>query len=164
MMKLAAVPVGLFGVVMFTNNTMRSLGSLLTHRLLRYIRLDLLGKVIFACNTVGLCIGWFLKDFIIGYWPICLLFIFYLCICITLQLMFTIAQISRLQQVADPEIRTQVAATNMMVARFCVAVLLIIPKYLADLFPLMTLYLIYGFLFVAVGWLLSRRLPQSSIQ
>ena len=78
--------------------------------------------------------------------------------------MFTIAQISRLQQVAEPEIRTQIAATNMMIARFCVAVLLIIPKYLTELFPLMTLYLIYGILFIGAGWFLSRRLPKSSIQ
>jgi len=164
MMKLAAVPVGLFGVVMFTNNTMRSVGSLLTHRLLTYIRLDLLGKLIFACNAVCLFIGWVFQKAIIGYWGLCLFFIFLLCICITLQLMFTIAQISRLQQVAEPEIRTQIAATNMMIARFCVAVLLIIPKYLTELFPLMTLYLIYGILFIGAGWFLSRRLPKSSIQ
>ena len=157
MMKLAAVPIGLFGVVMFVNNMMRSFGSLMTSKLLRYIRLEILGKVVLIGNGIGLLGGFVFQKGIVSYWPVCLIFIFYLCCCIVLQLMFTIAQISRLQQVALSYVRTQTAATNMFIARLFTAIVLIIPKYLTDWLPLMTLYLIYGILFVGLGCFLFRR-------
>ena len=162
MMKLAAVPIAFFGVVMFVNNMMRSFGSLLTDKLLKYVRLETLGKISLIGNSIGLAFGYIFQKGIIGYWWICLIFIFYLCVCIVLQLMFTIAQISRLQQVAEPSLRTQVAAINMFIARLCAAILLIVPKYLTELFPLMTLYLIYGCLFMGVGWFLFRGIIRSN--
>ncbi|MBR6412427.1 MAG: MFS transporter [Alphaproteobacteria bacterium] len=161
MMKLAVVPIALFGVVMFVNNMMRSFGSLLTDTLLKYIRLKVLGRIVFIMNTAGLLCGFVFQKGIIAHWEICLVFVFYLCVCITLQLMFTIAQISRLQQVSEPHLRTQTAAVNMLIARLCTAILLIIPKYLTSLFSLMTLYLVYGLLFVWLGWFLYRRVSRN---
>ena len=160
MMKLAAVPVALFGIVMFVNNMMRSFGSLLTNKLLKFICLERLGKIVLIGNIAGLIGGFVFQKWITAFWGVCLFFIFYLCICIVLQLMFTIAQISRLQRIVKPEIRTQAAATNMLVARFCAAVLLIIPKYLTNLFSLMTLYLIYGGVFIVLGYILFKQLER----
>ena len=161
MMRLAVVPIALFGVVMFVNNMMRSFGSLLTDTLLKYIRLKVLGRIVFIMNTAGLLCGFVFQKGIIAHWEICLVFVFYLCVCITIQLMFTIAQISRLQQVSEPHLRTQTAAVNMLIARLCTAILLIIPKYLTSLFSLMTLYLVYGLLFVWLGWFLYRRVSRN---
>ena len=159
MMKTALVPTGLFGVVLFTNNMMRSFCSLLTNKLMKFISLITLGKLVFALNVIGLLGGFVFQKVLYAYWPICLLFIFYLCVCIVLQLMFTIAHISRLQHAAEPDIRTQVAATNMMIARLFTAICLIIPKYLTELFSLMTLYVIYSVLFFTIGFTLLRQLP-----
>ncbi|MDY6407449.1 MAG: MFS transporter [Pseudomonadota bacterium] len=163
LMKLALVPTALFGIVLFTNNMMRSFGSLLTHRLLKYLCLEKLGVIVLAGNVIGLLGGFVLQKWILEYWGICLIFIFYLCLCIVLQLMFTIAQISRLQRVVAPHIRAQASATNMLVARFCTAILLIIPKYLTDWFSLPTLYLIYGLGVLILGYDLGNKLRKRPI-
>ena len=157
-MKTALVPIGLFGVVMFINNMMRSFCSLLTDKLMRYISLIQLGKIAFVLNVIGLFGCFVFQKVVLTHWIVCLVFILYLCVCIVLQLMFTIAHISRLQQIATSKIRTQVAATNMMIARLFTAICLIIPKYLTEMFPLMTLYAIYGFLFFAIGFYLIQKL------
>lgn len=157
-MKTALVPIGLFGVVMFINNMMRSFCSLLTDKLMRYISLIQLGKIAFVLNVIGLFGCFVFQKVVLTHWIVCLVFILYLCVCIVLQLMFTIAHISRLQQIATSKIRTQIAATNMMIARLFTAICLIIPKYLTEMFPLMTLYAIYGFLFFAIGFYLIQKL------
>ena len=161
-MKAAAVPVALFGVVMCVNNMMRSFGSLLTARLLEHISLFRLGQIVFGMIVFGLCAGSVVFTISKGY-ACSLIFIFYLCCCIVGQLMFTIGHISRLQKIAVPEIRTQIAATNMMVARLCAAVVLILPKYLTLQLPLPTLYMIYGLLFLCVGGLLLRRVSKVAV-
>ena len=162
MMKSALVPVGLFGVVMFTNNMMRSFCSLITNKILSFVSLITLGKIVFILNIFGLFSGFIFQKLLMTYWPLCLLFIFYLCVCIVLQLMFTITHISRLQQIAQTNIRTQVAAINMMIARLFAAICLIIPKYLTELFSLMMLYLVYGFIFTAIGFYLIRQLKSKN--
>lgn len=160
-MKQAAVPVGLFGIVIFVNNFMRSTGSLLTQRLLSLISLKTLGRTVLITNSVGLLLGWMAQSFIFGSPTVCLIFLFYLCCCIVLQLMFTIAHISRLQQIAPPTIRTQTAATNMMVARLLTTLVLVTPKYLGDFVSLMSLYAIYAGLFLSVGLYLFHQLSKS---
>ena len=113
--------------------------------------------VCFLADTVGFIGALLLGKYGAGVIA-CLIYIFYLCCCIVLQLMFTIAHISRLQQTANPEIRTQIASTNMMTARFFTAVLLILPKYFEEVFSLNNLFVIYGILFISVGFLLLKHI------
>ena len=159
-MKAAAVPVALFGVVMCINNMMRSFGSLGTSRLLKHISLSHLGQIAFVMILIGLCGGSVVFTVSTGY-VFSLIFIFYLCCCIVCQLMFTIGHISRLQRIAIPEIRTQIAATNMMVARLCAAIVLILPKYLTMKLPLSALYLIYGLIFLGLGGFILKRVRKT---
>lgn len=155
LMKAAAVPVVLFGVVIFINNLMRSLFSLYTDRLLKIISLKGLGRLAFGMNLIGFLIAFLLGETNAFSAPVCLGYIFFLCCAIVVQLMFTIAHVARLQRLAAPSHRTQIAATNMMTARLFTALVLIIPKYGISFVSLSGLFGLYGLLFLGIGrhWL-----------
>lgn len=151
LMKAASVPVILFGIVIFINNLMRSTFSLYTEQILKIISLTRLGTLAFIMNMIG-----FLGAFLMGRMgivsaPICLMYIFFLCCAIVVQLMFSIAHIARLQRLAPPAHRAQIASTNMMIARLLSAVFLIVPKYGMSVIPLDGLFGIYALVFCILG-------------
>lgn len=151
LMTAAEVPVVLFGAVVFGNNLMRFIGSLGAGWVMKRLSLKNVAIFSFGMNTIGLLGVFGISR--LGYVSSggCLGVIFYLCCCITCQLIFTIAQISRLQETVPTVIRTRAAAGNMMIARLFAATVLIIPKYGVDMVSLPTLFGVYGILFTGVG-------------
>jgi len=160
LMKLALVPVALFGVLFFINNVLRSVCSLLTNKLISVIPLWKVGEIVYLLNLIGF-MGVILLT-MRSNTIYCVGLVIYLSICITLQLMFTIAHISALQQNAIPEIRTQTASANMFIARLGAATLLIMPKYILGETSISGIYIIYSFIFAGIGYYLLHMIKKQA--
>lgn len=156
LMKEAFVPVMFFGVVVFVNNVIRAGGSLYTSSIMKRVSLDNLGLASFMFNLFALVL--LVKFFEIrALYYLCLAYILFLCICIALQLMFTIATTSYLQQKTSSRLRGYIASITMFVARFGIAAILILPKYLSDGFSLIKIYNMYAYVFLVLGLILLLR-------
>ena len=160
LMKLALVPVALFGVLFFINNVLRSVCSLLTNKLISVIPLYKVGEIVYLLNLIGF-MGVILLT-MCSNTMYCVGLVIYLSICITLQLMFTIAHISALQQNAIPEMRTQTASANMFIARLGAATLLIMPKYILGETSISGIYIIYSFIFAGLGYYLLHMIKKQA--
>lgn len=118
------------GVVIFINNLIRSSFSYFAAIIAKYVSLFKLGSFSFALELIGCLFSFVLMQS--GYiTPLnCLLFIIFLCVCIGVQLMFTISHISRLHRLINPKIRSLSSSVNMMIGRLMTSLMLIAPKFL----------------------------------
>lgn len=148
LMKFSMVPVYCFGVMYFINNVLRSLGALTTDKLLSKIDIKKMTLICFILDLIGIISVLFLLSF--SNYVLGLSVVFYLSVCITFQLMFTILHISNLQKIAKDEYRTKLSAINMVVARTLAGVLLVIPKYIVNASSLQYVYTGYGILFIVL--------------
>ena len=118
------------GVVIFINNVLRSSFSYFAAVVAKKVSLFQMGIVAFAMDIIGCSFSFILmkQGFISP--ESCLMFIIFLCVCIGLQLMFTIAHISRVHRLINPKIRSLSSSVNMMTGRLLTAVMLMAPKFL----------------------------------
>jgi hypothetical protein len=87
----------------------------------------------------------------------CLMFIIFLCVCIGIQLMFTITHISRLHRLINPKIRSLSSSVNMMTGRLLTSVMLMAPKFLLKQetavsgIQVIDIFWIYAIIFIPIG-------------
>ncbi len=145
------------GVVIFINNLIRSSFSYFAASVAKHISLFKLGCIAFTTEIIGCAFSFGLMK--IGYIsPLnCLLFIIFLCVCIGLQLMFTISHISRLHRLINPKIRSLSSSVNMMTGRLLTSVMLMAPKFLlkhdtgAAGVRVIDIFWIYAAAFIPIG-------------
>lgn len=145
------------GVVIFINNVIRSSFSYFAASVARYVSLFKLGNISFVMEIIGCALSFVLmKTGHIS--PLhCLLFIIFLCVCIGLQLMFTISHISRLHRLINPKIRSLSSSVNMMTGRLLTSVMLMAPKFLLEHgagtagIRVIDIFWIYAIVFIPVG-------------
>ncbi len=145
------------GVVIFINNLIRSSFSYWAAGIAKKVSLFKLGIIAFGMEIIGCGFSFILMK--AGHIsPInCLLFIVFLCICIGLQLMFTISHISRLHRLINPKIRSLSSSVNMMMGRLLTSLMLMMPKFLlknedsAIGIRVIDIFWIYALIFVPIG-------------
>ena len=145
------------GLVIFINNVIRSSFSYFAAGVAKYVSLYKLGFTSFVMEIIGCALSFILMQ--AGYiTPLdCLLFIIFLCVCIGLQLMFTISHISRLHRLINPKIRSLSSSVNMMTGRLLTSVMLMAPKFLlehesnAGHIRVIDIFWIYALVFIPVG-------------
>ena len=145
------------GVVIFINNVIRSSFSYFAAGVAKYVSLFKLGNISFVMEIIGCALSFILmKTGHIS--PLnCLLFIIFLCVCIGLQLMFTISHISRLHRLINPKIRSLSSSVNMMTGRLLTSVMLMAPKFLLEHeagtagIRVIDIFWIYAIVFIPVG-------------
>lgn len=145
------------GVVIFINNLIRSSFSYFAAAVAKKISLFVLGNISFIMEIIGCGLSFILMK--LGHISPaqCLMFIVFLCVCIGLQLMFTISHISRLHRLINPKIRSLSSSVNMMTGRLLTSVMLMAPKFLlkheegAAGVRVIDIFWIYAVVFIPVG-------------
>ena len=145
------------GVVIFINNVIRSTFSYFAATVAKKISLFKLGNISFGLEIVGCALSFVLMK--MGQiTPInCLYFIIFLCVCIGLQLMFTISHISRLHRLINPKIRSLSSSVNMMTGRLLTSIMLMAPKFLLKNegatvgIRVIDIFWIYAIIFIPIG-------------
>lgn len=145
------------GVVIFINNVLRSSFSYFAASVARYISLFKLGFISFGLEIIGCAFSFILMK--MGHiTPFhCLEFIIFLCVCIGVQLMFTISHISRLHRLINPKIRSLSSSVNMMTGRLLTSLMLMSPKFLlkhestTSGIRVIDIFWIYALVFIPVG-------------
>lgn len=145
------------GVVIFINNVIRSSFSYFAAFVAKYVSLFKLGNIAFGLEIVGCAFSFVLMK--MGHIsPLnCLLFIIFLCVCIGLQLMFTISHISRIHRLINPKIRSLSSSVNMMTGRLMTSIMLMTPKFLLkhdgeiEGIRVIDIFWIYALVFIPIG-------------
>ena len=145
------------GVVIFINNVIRSSFSYFAASVAKRVSLFKLGNISFVMEIIGCGLSFILMK--MGHIsPLnCLLFIIFLCVCIGLQLMFTISHISRLHRLINPKIRSLSSSVNMMTGRLLTSLMLMAPKFLlknegaAAGIRVIDIFWIYAIIFIPIG-------------
>ena len=145
------------GVVIFVNNLIRSSFSYFAAGVAKKVSLFKLGVFAFALDICG-CLMSFALMRAQAISPLeCLLFIIFLCVCIGIQLMFTITHISRLHRLINPKIRSLSSSVNMMTGRLLTSVMLMAPKFLLKQenavsgVRVIDIFWIYALIFIPIG-------------
>ena len=145
------------GVVIFINNIIRSSFSYMAAGVSKKISLFKLGIISFVMEIIGCGLSFVLmKKGHISELS-CLLFIVFLCVCIGIQLMFTISHISRLHRLINPKIRSLSSSVNMMMGRLITSLMLMSPKFIlkneGDVAKIgvIDIFWIYALVFIPIG-------------
>lgn len=145
------------GVVIFINNVLRSSFSYFAAGVAKKVSLFVLGNISFVMEIIGCGLSFWLMTAGHISPAQCLAFIVFLCVCIGIQLMFTITHISRLHRLINPKIRSLSSSVNMMTGRLLTSVMLMAPKFLlkhqegAAGVKVIDIFWIYAIVFVPIG-------------
>ena len=158
------------GVVIFINNVIRSSFSYFAAGVAKFISLFSLGNIAFILEIIGCAFSFILMK--MGHIsPMnCLLFIIFLCVCIGLQLMFTISHISRLHRLINPKIRSLSSSVNMMTGRLMTSVMLMAPKFLLKNestvkgIQVIDIFWIYALIFIPIGTYFIYKIYKYNVQ
>lgn len=128
LLKFFESPVMVFGFVVLINNIIRFAGSLFAGKIHNIFGIKRIAQFIYVLEAAALFVI-LPVCFYHRLW-LCLFLIFYLCICIGGQLVFTINHISRLHKLVLSPIRSSMSSFNMVVSRLITALLMISAKFL----------------------------------
>ena len=130
MMKAAAVPVGLFGMVFFMNHIARAGGSYYAHKILQYISLNKLGWITYTgfVASFAAALGVIYSDCLI----LTLSLLGFICLMIGFQVSYLISAIARIHEISSSAVRATAASINSMAGRLLTALCLILSKFILD--------------------------------
>jgi hypothetical protein len=153
-MKLALVPVTLFGVIFFLNHMARASGSFFAHKILKKIPLVKLGWVVYF----GFILSFFAMMSISETTPlsITLGLLIFICVIISLQVTWLISAIARIHEISTSKNRALSASVNSMAGRLLTAICLVLSKFILDGNPISVNLLIFLFLFIPSAIILKR--------
>lgn len=160
LMKLALVPVGLFGVVFFLNHLCRAGGSYFASGLSKWISMPALGYVTYFGFLAA-----FGASMLVGQTTSVLMnmtLLVFICLVMGLQVAFLVTAISSIHTSADSTERATLASLNSMCGRFTTAVCLILSKFILDGSHLHWNLLFFALLFVFAFFPLRRFISTST--
>lgn len=153
-MKLAMVPVALFGVIFFLNHIARASGSYFAHSILKRISLKNLGWVTYFG---------FILSFVAMMWAsssnssiVAIMLLCFVCVMIALQVTWLISAIARIHDISTTQNRALSASVNSMAGRLLTAVCLIMSKFILDGNSMQFNLLIFLLLFLPSAYILKR--------
>lgn len=158
------------GIVIFINNVLRSSFSYYAAAVAKRISIFSLGILSFAMEIFGCLLSFILLKSETITPAQCLAFIIFLCVCIGIQLMFTITHISRLHRLIPPKIRSLSSSVNMMTGRLLTSVMLMAPKFLLKHdtenfnIQVIDIFWIYAIIFIPVGIYFIIRIYQNNVK
>ena len=130
LMKMAGVPITLFGVIFFLNHIARASGSFFAHNILNRISLKNLGWVVYIGFVLSflamMCIA--SKSNL----TITLVLLVFICFMIALQVTWLISAIARIHDISTSKNRALSASVNSMAGRLLTAICLILSKFILD--------------------------------
>lgn len=153
-MKMAGVPVTLFGVIFFLNHMARASGSYFAHRILNCISLKNLGWVVYT----GFVLSFFAMMFISSKTNLSLTIILlvFICMMIALQVTWLISAIARIHDISTSKNRALSASVNSMIGRLLTAVCLILSKFILDENLIQLNLFLFLILFLPSAFILKR--------
>lgn len=154
LMKMAHVPVALFGVVFFANHLFRAFGSYSAHKIVSVISLNVLGWITWCGFIIS-----FLSSLLITTGTDILetlVLLGVMCIAIFAQVAYLISVIAQIHDSSDSQNRATAASLNSMAGRLATAVCLILSKFILDDFSMQTNLLFFMVLFIPSGIILWR--------
>ncbi len=154
LMKMAHVPVALFGVVFFANHLSRGLGSYMAHKIIGVMSLNTLGWITWGGFIVSFVAAVLITTGTDVFETLSLLGI--ICVMICAQVAYLIAVIARIHDLSASQNRATAASINSMAGRLATAVCLILSKFILDDFSMQTNLLLFMILFVPSGFILWR--------
>lgn len=160
LMKLAFVPVGLFGVIFFFNHLCRAGGSYFAGALSKWVSMPALGYMTYFGFLVA-----FVAALLIGKTtsvPVNMTLLGFICLVMGLQVAFLITAISTIHTRADSSERATLASMNSMCGRFTTALCLILSKFIMDGNNLHTNLLFFMALFLLAIFPLRRFISEST--
>ena len=153
-MKLAMVPVGLFGVIFFLNHISRASGSFFAHSILKRISLKNLGWVTYVGFVLSF--GAMMWASSITNAPLAIVLLCFVCLMITLQVTWLISAIARIHDISTTKNRALCASVNSMAGRLLTAICLIMSKFILDGNTMQFNLLIFLLLFLPSAYILKR--------
>ncbi len=154
LMKMAHVPVALFGVVFFTNHISRGLGSYMAHKIVGVVSLNTLGWITWGGFVVSFGAAILITMGTDVFETLFLLGI--MCVTIFAQVAYLIAVIAKIHDLSDSQNRATAASLNSMAGRLATAICLILSKFILDDFSMQTNLLLFMILFIPSGIILWR--------
>ncbi|MBO7243881.1 MAG: MFS transporter [Alphaproteobacteria bacterium] len=153
-MKLALVPVTLFGVIFFLNHMARASGSYFAHKVLKKFNLVKLGWIVYF----GFILSFFAMIGIGEKTPLALTLalLVFICLMISLQVTWLISAIARIHEISTSKNRALSASVNSMAGRLLTAICLILSKFILDGNPLSVNLLIFLILFIPSALILKK--------
>ena len=130
LMKMAGVPITLFGFIFFLNHMARASGSFFAHDILKRISLKNLGWVVY----IGFVLS-FLAMILIASktnLTVTLVVLIFICFMIALQVTWLISAIARIHDISTSQNRALSASVNSMAGRLLTAICLILSKFILD--------------------------------
>ena len=154
LMKMAHVPVALFGVVFFANHISRGFGSYMAHKMVSVMSLNTLGWITWggfiisfgAAILITMGTDVFETLFLLGI----------MCVTIFAQVAYLIAVIAKIHDLSDSQNRATAASLNSMAGRLATALCLILSKFILDDFSMQTNLVLFMMLFIPSGIILWR--------
>lgn len=153
-MKLAMVPVTLFGVIFFLNHISRASGSFFAHTILKKISLEKLGWVTYFGFI--LCFFAMMWASSISNATLAIILLCFVCLMITLQVTWLISAIARIHDISTTKNRALCASVNSMAGRLLTAICLIMSKFILDGNTMQLNLLIFLLLFLPAAYILRR--------
>ena len=153
-MKLATVPVFLFGVIFFLNHIARASGSFFAHSILKSISLKNLGWVTyigFVLSFFAMMMAASTSNYIVA-----IGLLVFVCVMIALQVTWLISAIARIHDISTSKNRALSASVNSMVGRLLTAFCLIMSKFILDGNAMQLNLLIFLLLFLPSAFVLKR--------
>ncbi len=153
-MKMAMVPVTLFGVIFFLNHMARASGSFFAHNILNHISLKNLGWVTY----IGFVMSFFAMMFAASTtnYILTLGLLVFVCLTIALQVTWLISAIARIHDISTSKNRALSASVNSMVGRLLTAICLIMSKFTLDGNSMQLNLVVFLLLFLPSAFILKR--------
>ncbi len=153
-MKMAMVPVTLFGVIFFLNHMARASGSFFAHNILNHISLKNLGWVTY----IGFVMSFFAMMFAASttIYMLTLGLLVFVCLTIALQVTWLISAIARIHDISTSKNRALSASVNSMVGRLLTAICLIMSKFTLDGNSMQLNLVVFLLLFLPSAFILKR--------
>lgn len=148
LMKVALIPVGLFGVIYFINHLVRALASYFLNDTMKHFRLPAFGQLTFVLFVISFLIAIELAHLNTPPLWVSMTLLTFICVAIGFQLTFTLASVSRLHMLIGSDIRSTVASVNNMIGRFVAGLFLILFKFLLDGVSVQASFIVYLCIFM----------------
>lgn len=144
LLKISSAPVILYGIINFINQILRGIGGLSAKRFLQKFgnKLTLIEYCAVLCSFVLLITGYSIKNYLFIFSSL-----FFICIAITLFVIFSVFNISNLHKYTSDSNRATVASVNIFTEDFMSFFLLLNFKFIYDklgIFSTLVIFMIFA--------------------
>jgi len=155
LMQISKVPVFMFGIVYFVNYSLRAASGILATpvgKIISLKKLAFISYLLFCASFILIALAFFLKNMFFT-----LFCLFFICITIMIEFMFSISSISFIHTKIYTKYRSAISSVNFMISKLISAFVLISFKFILSLYTVYVPIIIFGILFLLTFPLLTKR-------